>query len=96
MKKGIIIALCIFGFLVVCISSSSQNSTNHYKTEASSNNYKSISTSSNSYKASSSKSTCQFKDSNGNRSCSNSATHGQLCDYHFNMLNDTYNSLVGD
>lgn len=37
---------------------------------------------------------CQFKDSDGNRSCTNEATHGQLCDYHFNMLNDTYNSMV--
>ena len=37
---------------------------------------------------------CQFKDSDGNRSCTNEATHGQLCDYHFNMLNDTYNSMT--
>ena len=38
--------------------------------------------------------TCQFK-RNGVKVCSNKATRGQLCDYHFKMLDDTYNDLFG-
>ena len=37
---------------------------------------------------------CQFKDSDGVRRCTNEATHGELCDYHFKMLNDTYNDMT--
>ena len=45
--------------------------------------------------SSSSTSKCQYKNSSGQRTCSNKATRGQLCDYHFNMLNDIYNDIVG-
>lgn len=38
--------------------------------------------------------TCQFK-RNGVKVCSNKATRGQLCEYHFKMLDDTYNDLIG-
>ena len=37
---------------------------------------------------------CQFKNSDGTKTCNNEATHGDLCDYHFNYLNDIYNSYV--
>lgn len=37
---------------------------------------------------------CQFKDSNGNRSCTNEATHGDLCDYHYNYLDSIYDSYT--
>lgn len=38
---------------------------------------------------------CEFKDSNGERSCSNKASHGGLCDEHFSLLDNTYKDLVG-
>ena len=38
---------------------------------------------------------CQFKYSNGTKCGRAVGTHSPLCDYHFNQLNDTYNSLVG-
>ena len=37
--------------------------------------------------------TCQFK-RNGVKVCNNKATRGQLCEYHFKMLDDTYNDLI--
>ena len=39
------------------------------------------------------KAKCQFKDSDGSRNCTNEATRGQLCDYHFKLLDDTYKDL---
>ena len=38
--------------------------------------------------------TCQYKDSNGKRTCTREATRGSLCEYHFKMLDDTYNDFV--
>lgn len=38
---------------------------------------------------------CQFKYSNGAICGRAVGSHSPLCDYHFNQLNDTYNSLVG-
>ena len=40
--------------------------------------------------------TCKFKNRDGSQTCTNRATHGDLCDYHFNMLNDTYEQLEDD
>ncbi|MCM1164508.1 MAG: hypothetical protein NC299_06080 [Lachnospiraceae bacterium] len=37
---------------------------------------------------------CQFIE-NGQRNCKNKATHGQLCEKHFNYLNGIYNDMVG-
>ena len=37
---------------------------------------------------------CQFK-RNGERVCNAKATHGNLCEYHFRMLDDIYNDLIG-
>ena len=37
---------------------------------------------------------CNFKNNNGERTCTGRSTHGQLCDFHFNMLDDAYNDLV--
>jgi len=45
--------------------------------------------------SSTSKATCQYKNSDGTRTCTNPATHGQLCDYHFKLLDDTYNYMNG-
>lgn len=36
---------------------------------------------------------CQFKNSDGSRTCTSTATHGQLCDYHYQLLDDTYNDI---
>lgn len=38
--------------------------------------------------------TCQFKE-NGQKNCTNEATKGKLCEYHYNMLDDIYNDFVG-
>ena len=38
--------------------------------------------------------TCQFKNSNGTRTCTNKATRGELCEYHFQMLDDIYHDFV--
>ena len=40
-------------------------------------------------------STCQYKNNNGSRTCTNKATRGQLCEYHFKMLDDIYNDIAG-
>ena len=36
---------------------------------------------------------CQFK-KNGHLVCGSKATKGDLCSYHFNMLNDIYNDFA--
>ena len=99
MKKGFItglIALCISFSLFGCSNNSSNNSSSKNNTTVTTDSYKKTESSYTSTKKSTESSNkCQFKDSSGNRSCTNTATHGQLCDYHFNMLNDTYNDLVG-
>lgn len=40
------------------------------------------------------KPTCKFKNSDGEMICNNKPTKGELCEYHFNMLDDIYNDLV--
>ena len=37
---------------------------------------------------------CKFKNSDGSQTCNNPATHGDLCDYHYNYLNGVYNSYT--
>lgn len=37
---------------------------------------------------------CQYKNSNGTRTCTNKATRGELCEYHFKMLDDIYNGII--
>lgn len=60
--------------------------------------YSSESSSSHSLDSSSSSSSnynrCKFRSSDGSQNCTNRATHGDLCDYHYNYLNDTYNALT--
>lgn len=38
---------------------------------------------------------CQYKDLDGSQSCTNNATHGDLCDDHFKKLDDTYHQYAG-
>ena len=78
-KKAICVVLCLSIFAVFSLGSGDGPSSSSTTTTTTS---------------STTKSTCQFKNSDGTRTCTNEATHGQLCDYHFNMLNDTYNSMT--
>lgn len=78
---------------------SSYNSSNSY---SSGNSYSGGSYGGNSYiggsyggsSGSSSSNTCRFK-SGGVYVCNNKATRGQLCEYHFNYLDDIYNEFAG-
>lgn len=83
-------------------SSSNYNSSNTNKSTTTNNTYNTNRSSSSSYNTyDTNKSTtntssgCQFKYSNGTICGRTVGTHSPLCDYHFNQLNDTYNSLVG-
>ena len=40
---------------------------------------------------------CQFRDSNGNQTCTNKAmSGGKLCEYHYNYLKDVYDQFTGN
>lgn len=100
MKKRVITvltALCISVSLLGCGDSGNNNTSNINTTGAAKQEATTTTTETSSYKPKSSREgLCGFKNSDGTQTCTNKATRGQLCEYHFNMLNDTYNEMVGN
>ncbi len=88
---GVVILIMLIWFVIEMNNINSKTPSSSYDSDYSSSE-SSYSSSGSSY---SSSTKCQYKSSSGAQNCTNKATRGKLCEYHYDYLKDIYDDVVG-